>query len=1014
MHANTVTAIVKALMKMRDRRYTINISTGKKVIIYCFFQILVLIFICFSIAACYNLPLRPYPLTQRESPVSKKTDQKEPISLRTSFQRELTSASPFLWYFDDWNDVPYTKELIEQAWNYKLVLVHTTNSNILPEQILTIKKGRDGKINTMDDVYCIGYVSVGEDIRTDNIHQQKPAVGDGRGPVYWNYDKDELVYQNNGYASYYLDDRDKDGQPDRNWQYSGCYADPGNSEYQELLRYGKKDTDGFSGIEELYEVYHCDGVFLDTLDVVNPNSWGFPFYFEWTASGGKDFIQELRSWYPDKLIALNRTLVYFDPNQHQENGTSYLGTWGRSVAEAIDLLIFEGFYWPGDEKRNRYYWAPKVNAEADRNNGFTILSLDYVGDAQIDIDGNFSDWEEFSILKEGVEKLDDVLIWSKGSNTINETIDCENPSIDITNLWMANNADNSQLFMRIDFAAPIDLKNCNYYIFFDTDQDRETGFRNVANGVFGADYMVYDGDNENFHLYQHSGNQISWKWDWLGTLPSATGPIYPSETLAQVETGLELSIPNTLLEESNRFDEALHITVFTEDPRISPYIVDNAPDNPATDFYIFHERTKALGFQETLLRQGWLSYNKPFKDGSTGNYIDPSSLQYTDTIDSDPPVWDSTAAAPGVVSPSEPVARVGIQEAEPGDQTITVRWDVARDQTRPVNYVIYYSTELPFNLNEAVCIDPANTVKAGKNYYSGTGHRIDFPNGITAQEGYYSELAGEGVYPYEYTITGLQNDKTYYCMVRARDSAVPMHEDTNTMYLAATPRSANQTHIGRSDLITIDADFADWEFITPLDFSPGESANTPGVPGTIDIVDIYAVDDSVWLYFAITFSSSILINSEGITYSILLDTDNQNSSGYAGPYLPFYPWAIGADYLWENGKLYAHSLLNNYRVWNWELLDNQAPVKTINQKKDTEPILGISHFAVDKNKIELSIRKTALGLRNEKEIKLVCIASQLQEQPNSENSSLLRDSAPNDFFSHSYTYQFSTMLERIE
>ena len=47
-----------------------------------------------------------------------------------------------------------------------------------------------------------------------------------------------------------------------------------------------------------------------------------------------------------------------------------------------------------------------------------------------------------------------------------------------------------------------------------------------------------------------------------------------------------------------------------------------------------------------------------------------------------PPVWSSTAAQ----SSNAPMPRVGIQQAVAGNQTVTVRWDLADDQTLPVHY----------------------------------------------------------------------------------------------------------------------------------------------------------------------------------------------------------------------------------------------------------------------------------------------------------------------------------------
>ena len=103
-----------------------------------------------------------------------------------------------LWYFGDVSTSPKREELIKQSWEYTLMLIHPTNSDISPEDVQRIKAGRDGIPATEDDVIISGYLSVGEDIRTDNDHDLTPDRSDGSGPVYWDYEADELVRQYGG------------------------------------------------------------------------------------------------------------------------------------------------------------------------------------------------------------------------------------------------------------------------------------------------------------------------------------------------------------------------------------------------------------------------------------------------------------------------------------------------------------------------------------------------------------------------------------------------------------------------------------------------------------------------------------------------------------------------------------------------------------------------------------------------------------------------------------------------
>ena len=899
----------------------------------------------------------------------------EELSVREQMRKKITDGINYLWFFGNWNEIQLNTSYLNTAKDFGMVLLHLTNNDINPEHIISLRKGHDGISGTEDDVLVIGYLSVGEDIQTDKDHQQPLETGDEKGPVYWDYENKEKVYQNNGYPSYYLDDRDKDGLPDRNWQYLGCYADPGNPDYQTVLKNGEKEQDGFVGLDEMFSLYQCDGVFLDTMDIVNPLGWGFPFYFEWVADGGQKFIEQLRNWYPDKLILLNRTLVYFDPNQKQEDGTPYLGTWGKQIENDIDLLLFEGFYWPGDEVRNRYYWAPKINAEADRTGGFTVLALDYVGDASITVDGYLTDWIVNGGIQEGVEKLDDALIWSKGVYTPNETEDCATAGVDIIDLWMANDPDNISMFMRMDFAGPVDLDAYNYYVFIDSDQNKKTGYWNTSLSAIGSDFMITDYNTDTFMLYAYTnriGNEL-WEWEPIALVPYAV-----STRSNNGIDAIELEINRTMLGETNTFDEAVDLLVFTEDHSTYPYITDMAPDNQQKDYYQYLSRTKALGFLETITRQGWLTYNKPLVGGSKTPLLNLDAASVMKEKDTEPPVWDSTAASPGVAPPAAPVPRIGIQEAVPDDGSITVRWDTVRDKSRPVTYTIYFSTKSPIDPETAYKIEKVDTTTAGTNYYRGTGRRTDFPNGTESPHGFYSQKVGEGVYPYEYTITGLQNGTTYYCMVRASDNAENPNTETNTVELTAAPQKSTK------HTINVDGNAEDWEKITGLDYSPGETADPDTLPEEIDITEIKITEDSQKLYILITVEGEANFKKMADQISILIDTDTDKDTGYTGPYVPTFPWASGADFLIQNGSFYKYAPVNGYRVWNWEMVSENGD--------------GVSEMVYNQRNIEFSITKSALG--NPQNIHLVFETDKLLN-----DGSHLIDKAPNDLFSHYYSYR---------
>ncbi|MFA5812421.1 MAG: fibronectin type III domain-containing protein, partial [bacterium] len=87
------------------------------------------------------------------------------------------------------------------------------------------------------------------------------------------------------------------------------------------------------------------------------------------------FIRRMRADYPEKVILQNRGLFFFDPRRpHYE----------VSARGVIDLGFFESYYRGNDELLvspffldNKYNVVPKLMAEANRPDGFRMLSLGY-------------------------------------------------------------------------------------------------------------------------------------------------------------------------------------------------------------------------------------------------------------------------------------------------------------------------------------------------------------------------------------------------------------------------------------------------------------------------------------------------------------------------------------------------------------------------------------------------------------------------------------------------------------
>jgi len=268
----------------------------------------------------------------------------------------LTTDSDYLVYYGEWND-----DILFRAKDFDLVILEP--SAISDEQLQSLKRGHDGISGTDDDVIVIAYLSIGE-VDSGNI------VGDGRGPCYYDTLSSSIIYTNNGFASFYLDDADHNGLPDRNGTWGSYYVNAGDTLWWQYVD-AKADALQARGF---------DGFFLDTIDTANP--WG-PYF--WTYRGMSRLIQHLRERYPQKFLIANRGLFYFSPYWYRN--TPY------NIRPYINGVLFEAYYtswdWQADTgivspyfEENRNNWAVWVNEEASQPDGFTVFALDYLNPSQ--------------------------------------------------------------------------------------------------------------------------------------------------------------------------------------------------------------------------------------------------------------------------------------------------------------------------------------------------------------------------------------------------------------------------------------------------------------------------------------------------------------------------------------------------------------------------------------------------------------------------------------------------------
>jgi hypothetical protein len=306
---------------------------------------------------------------------------------------------------------PWDSASIAIAKNYDVVVVHPSQGVLTRDIVRQIQQGNDPN-DPSDDVVVLGYISIGEDLRTirysdEQMRNDPRFAGDGSGP---RVDPrghlpdggpldgiDPLGDPSpggTGFASWYLDDNSVDqlghgdGLPDRTARFGACFVNAGDPKWFDAVNSMTLDgPDRLAGLREIMSLDYgrglgCDGVFLDTFDTCGPNrftnaSSPNQSEFEWTAPGFSSFVARLRSVYPDHVVLQNRGLFFFDSRHPHYQFTT------RSM---VDLVLFESLrlnsnpaeginlYFSND---NRYNIAPKLMAEANRPDGFRVVSLGY-------------------------------------------------------------------------------------------------------------------------------------------------------------------------------------------------------------------------------------------------------------------------------------------------------------------------------------------------------------------------------------------------------------------------------------------------------------------------------------------------------------------------------------------------------------------------------------------------------------------------------------------------------------
>ena len=139
-------------------------------------------------------------------------------------------------------------------------------------------------------------------------------------------------------------------------------------------------TDGNAGLDELLtpsvgKGCNCDGCFSTRsipprrTALAGPPTNGL-------RPGMQTLIHRIATNYPTKLIMANRGLFFYDPNYKH---------YAYTLRPDVNMVMFESYFTDSNNSDqtnqffndNKYDYAPKLNAEAGRPDGFNLVALGY-------------------------------------------------------------------------------------------------------------------------------------------------------------------------------------------------------------------------------------------------------------------------------------------------------------------------------------------------------------------------------------------------------------------------------------------------------------------------------------------------------------------------------------------------------------------------------------------------------------------------------------------------------------
>lgn len=306
----------------------------------------------------------------------------------------IDASSKYLIYYGG----DFSQENIDIMKSFDVIVLHPSSNGVTPK---VIKELQDAGVS-----YVLGYISIGEDAPRIG---ELPIFHQGRGPIYKDETTQEIVFQDQGVASFYMDSVYShdllsyvhDSIPDTNGTFGGFFIYP-NSDWHWVLNEmriggnpgvftqrqyiaglkqiaGQRDPDD---LESKLANFGFDGFFLDTAGPYTAEGW-----YPWVAEAMQKTVKFISDTYPDKTILANRGSFYYQAGLY--NSTYNIRPIDYSIRPYINAMLFESYMLDSDETHlgaspffpyNNENVAPKLMTEANRSDGFTITNMDYMMD----------------------------------------------------------------------------------------------------------------------------------------------------------------------------------------------------------------------------------------------------------------------------------------------------------------------------------------------------------------------------------------------------------------------------------------------------------------------------------------------------------------------------------------------------------------------------------------------------------------------------------------------------------